>query len=430
MNLLLKGARSLSYSAVLGFSLLTLACSGEGEQARSQSGSPGQGRGAQSTDSADDIVVVDVAIAQSSGESEALTYTGTTEPVQQVSLRSQTQGQLLALTVDVGDFVQAGQVVGQVDEALLLTDVGEAEAELAARQFEVAQAQTELSDAQARVEQVRVEMEQAEVDAARLRSLADEGVIPEQQAELAETNFLATEQIWRSAQEQVRTRQQAIATVQQRVISQQAMVIQARERLADTSVVAPLTGVVMERLAEPGDFVQSGQGILSIGDFQQIHVMVDIPDRDRSQIRLGQSAQVQLDAFPGRSIAGQVTRISPVADATARLIPVEITIPNNDGQVASGLIARVSLSNAATSRLRIPQSALEVSETGDESVVFVMQGSEEDTVVESRSVQLGDRANGHVEILGGLEPGEFYIVRSSKPLQPGQRVQRSLLSDS
>ena len=72
--------------------------------------------------------------------------TGTTQPVQQVSLRSQAEGQLLSLAVDVGDPIQQGQSLANLDSSLLQTDLGEAQAELAARQFEVAQAEAQLAD--------------------------------------------------------------------------------------------------------------------------------------------------------------------------------------------------------------------------------------------------------------------------------------------
>ncbi|MGF1499680.1 MAG: efflux RND transporter periplasmic adaptor subunit [Elainellaceae cyanobacterium] len=374
--------------------------------------------------------VVDVAIAQSDAATGQLSYTGTTRPLQQVSLTSRVEGQLLELLVDVGDRVSSGEAIARLDDDLLLTTVQEAEAELAARQFEVDQAQSQLAEARARVEQARATLQQAEADAKRLQQLARDGAISDQDAELALTNQRTAEQVLLSAQEQVRTRDQAIASAQQRVESQQAILNQTRERLSYARLESPLTGIVLAKAAEPGDVVQPGGTVLEIGDLSEVHVYIDISDRDRSRLSLDQRVEVTLDAFPEQTFTGRVTRISPVADAAARLIPVEITMPNPEGQIGSGLLARVHIDAAPRETVLIPQSSLEVGAAAGEAVVFVVNGEGPSPTVESRTVQLGQRQEELVEVITGLEPGETYVVESDRPLTSGQTVQRSVLSET
>ncbi|MGB3494742.1 MAG: efflux RND transporter periplasmic adaptor subunit [Elainellaceae cyanobacterium] len=425
---------------VLG--LLLLLASGCGgnlpSQAQTERGEPGSEEEA--------VPVVDVRQAEVGTLAGVVTYAGTTAPVQEVSLRSQTEGQLLALSVDAGDFIQAGSPLARIDAALLQTAVSEAEAELAARQFLVAQAEAEVADAQAQVEQARASYEQAEADAERFQSLSSEGAAPEQQAEQAVTAMRTAEQSVRSAQEQVRTRQQAIAAAGRRVASQQAILDQTRERLSFATVNAPLTGVVLQRLAEPGDLIQSGQELLKVGDMSQVHVNVQVSDRDRAQLRIGQPADVQIDALPQQTFSGRITRISPVADETARLIPIEITLANPNGLISSGLLARVNFAASGRSAVVIPTGAMDLfaannsegddatgaktTEAASEATVFVISGTGDDATVEPRRVQLGARANDQVEVVSGLRAGDRYVVRSSSgALQPGQAVRLSLLSD-
>lgn len=373
-------------------------------------------------------VVVDVAVAKP-GTGDARSYTGTTQPVQQVSLRSQAEGQLLSLAVDVGDPIQQGQSLATLDSSLLQTDLGEAQAELAARQFEVAQAEAQLADIRTLIEQARVRLQQAENDAQRLQSLADQGAISTQEAERAQTTLQTAQQALQSAQEQLRTRQQAVSAAQQRVAAQAAMVQQAQRRLSYATLTAPITATVLDRLAEPGDLVQPGQAVLTLGNLNEIQVMVEVADTNRQDFGLGQPALITLDALPGETFTGRVTRISPVADSASRLIPVEITLTNSSNRIGSGMLARVVPTSASTNTILVPQSALETAE-GTENQLFVITQTDDTTTVQPRTVQIGQTANNQVEILSGLSPGEAYVVRSNGPLEAGQVVQRSLTSES
>lgn len=429
---------------------------------------------------ADGPIVVDVAQAQAA-TSEVRRYTGSTQPVRQVSLRSQAEGSLLSLSYNVGDAVSQGQVMGTIEQTLLQTAVGEAEAELAARQFEVTRAEAELADIRTRINQANLDLQQARNDAQRLRTLANEGAIAEQTAEQAETTLGGAQQALTSAQEQVRTREQSVAAAQQRVVAQRAIVQETRQRLSFANLTAPLSGVVLERVVEPGDLVRPGEAVLTLGDLSEVVVVIEVADRNLSDFRLGQSATVALDAFPGETFRGQVTRISPLADRTSRLVPVEITLPNPGGRIGSGLLARVTGLGSSANAVIVPESALSVGEgsggpgnrpgggpgnaqggrpnggqggrpssgqgnsqgnsqasgqggsSGNSGTsgnqIFVLQPQGDSFVATPRPVQIGERSDGQVTILAGLSSGDRYIVRSDQPLTTGAVVQPSLLSD-
>ncbi|MBE9101984.1 efflux RND transporter periplasmic adaptor subunit [filamentous cyanobacterium LEGE 07170] len=376
----------------------------------------------------EEIVAVETAIAQTAAIKTDRELTGTTEPIRQVSLRSQTEGQLVSLAVDVGDRVNQGQSLGQIDDRLLTTQVQQAEAELASRRSAVAEAQAEVSDVQAQVAQLQVQLQQAIADADRLQNLADEGAVTTQQAEQAQTARLAAEQAVRSTEERVRTRQQAVAAAQAQVTAQQATLAEIQQRRAFSALNAPIGGAVLERLRQPGDLVRLGEEILTLGDFRTIKVVVPVSELELALVQVGQSVPVRLDAFPDRTFTGRVERIAPVADTVARLVPVEILLPNNEGLITAGLLARASF-QASPNQVIVPERALDLG-SGEEPVMFVLQQAGETVTVHQRSVEVGDRAQSEVEILNGIEPGETIIVRSSGPLTDGQTVRLSLLSET
>ncbi|MEA5623606.1 efflux RND transporter periplasmic adaptor subunit [Nostoc sp. UHCC 0251] len=423
--------RSLLIPCLVSIGLLTASCGSlPKESAGAQSQQPGGREPGGATP-------VDVAIARTDLLQKSPEYTGNTTPFRIVSLRSQVEARLLALNLDVGDTVKQGQNVGRLDDAILSTELKQAEAELAALKSEVARATNQVSNARADVERARLQVVQAQADSKRQQDLFQAGAIAEQTAQQARTQAQTAAQALRAAQEQVRTEQQAVAAAQGRVLAQQALVAQTKERRSYARLTSPITGIVTEKVTEPGNLLQAGSEVLKIGDFNRVKVVVQVSELELAQIQVGQSVQVRLDAFPNETLTGRVTRISPAADATARLIPVEVVIPNTQSKIGSGLLARVNFENQTQQRVVVPQTAIQKQAGGAEGeqenrsgTLFVVKETEGKTKVASRAVNLGKRADGKVEILSGLQPGERYVVRSGQPLKDGGAVRLSILSET
>lgn len=387
---------------------------------------------------------VDVAIARTMPLQQTVEYTGTTQPYRQVSLRSQAEGTVLDLTVDVGDRVTQGQTVGQLNDAVLTAAVVEAQAEVAARQAEVAEANAEVSTAQTLVEEQRLRLQQTRSDLARLELLFREGAIAAQAVETARTAAGTAQQALRSTEAQVRTRKQAVTAIQRRVIAQQAIVAQEKERQSQTQLISPVTGSVLERVTEPGNLAQPGSEILKLGDFNQVKVGVQVSERELGTIRTGQPVQVRLDAFPKQAIAGRISRISPAADPTSRLIPIEVIIPNPDERIGSGLLARVNFAQRTIARVVVPEIALQAdkdrrsrspssggqasSRPQTQGNIFIIANAGKPTV-SARPVTLGKRLDGQVEVISGLGVGDRYVIRSSKALKDSDPVKLSIVSE-
>jgi HlyD family secretion protein len=425
----------LIIACVLSVGLLTVGCAADKKDAAE---AQPQSQGATS------VTPVDVAVARTDVLRQQSEYIGTTVPFRTVSLRSQIQGQLLGLTVDVGNSVKQGQNLGQVDDALLVTALNQAEAELAALKSEVVRASTQVNNARAEVERLRLELVQSEADAKRQEGLFKQGAIAQQIAEQSRTKVRTETQELRAAQSQVSNEQQAVATAQGRVVAQQSVVNEAKKRRAYAKLISPITGVVSEKISEPGNFLQPGGEVIKISDFNRVKVAVQVSELELAKIRVGQSVQVRLDAFANQTYAGRVARISPAADVTARLVPVEVEIPNSNSNIGSGLLARVNFQGTASPRIVILQSAVDAGgqnkgQSGQansqptnqprQAKVFVLSEGEKPTVA-ARNVTLGESVDGKVEVLSGLQPGERFVTRSGKPLKEGEPVRISILSEN
>ena len=385
------------------------------------------------------ITAVDTAIAKKAPLKKELFYTGTTVPFRKISVRSQVEGQLLALNVDIGDKLSKGYIVGLIDDTLLKTSLNQAEAELAALNSEVARANTQVSNALTEVERARLELQQAASDARRQEKLLSEGAIAKQTAEQARTAAQTAAKAVRLAEKRVQTEREAVAAAKGRVVAQKAVVAQAKERKSYTKLTSPITGVVLERIIEPGNLVQPGNEIIKIGDFSSVKIEVQVSELELGKLEIGQSVKVLLDAFRNREYIGTLKRISPAANTTARLIPAEVVIPNIEGKIGSGLLARVSFQNTERLQVVVPLRAIntevrkgikeEELNQNLQSTVFVVKEDGKNFKVQARRVILGERADNKVEIISGLQSEESYVVRSSKPLKDGEKVRLSILSE-
>ncbi len=379
---------------------------------------------------AEEIVAVNTEVVQVGTFEAGLTFTGTTQPVQTVALRSRVNGQVTALTVDVGNAVANGDILARQDADLLTVAVNQAQAELQARQSEVAQAKAAVSDAQTAYNSAQVQLQQAQTEANRLTKLAADGAVSIQTAEQAQLTVDTGQQVLQSTQEQIRTRQAAVSAAEGRVSAQQAVVDQTQERLSYAVVRSPLSGTVIERFVEVGDYAETGDELMQIGDLSRIKVVIEVSDRDLAQVSVGQPVEVQLDALPGEAISGRITRIAPAADPTSRLIPVEVTIPNDTGRIGSGLLARVTLAGAGSDRVAIPPRALDVATAENPTLYVVTDVNDQAATVQARPVEIGRENDSRVEIVSGLQAGEVIVVRSSGDLSDGQVVNLSILSET
>lgn len=371
-----------------------------------------------------------------------LTYTGTTAPAQDVTLKAEVTGTLVEMAVNVGDAVQPGKYLAQLDDKLLNAQVREEQARLASLEAELIETETEFSESKARLEQAKVEQSQTQLDNQRVQSLGEEGAIAQQEVDLAQTTLNSAQTVVQAAEEQVQSRQAAVSAAQQRVEAQKEILRQTKTQQANTIFTAPIQGKVLEKFVEPGSTIQVGDRLLRLGNFNTLTITLQISELDIATIRVGQTVSVTLDAFPESTFAGRITQISPEADPISRLIPIEITLPNTNTQIGSGLLARVAIAPSSIETIVIPKSSLTIGQEPEEldsdngktqslARVFVVIKDEDDSTqatVTERTVELGEESDRLVEITSGLKIGDQIVARSHQPLVDGQVVRLSILS--
>jgi Cu(I)/Ag(I) efflux system membrane fusion protein len=169
-------------------------------------------------------------------------------------------------------------------------------------------------------------------------------------------------------------------------------------------------GVVLEKTAVRGMRFMPGETLFRIADLSRVWLVADVFEQDLGLVRLGQRAEVAVNALPGRPFSGTVGFIYPALTAESRTGKVRIELDNRDGLLRPNLYATVHLNAdvAATPQLAVPDSAL--LDTGTRQIVLVEAGEGR---YEPREVTVGVRADGFIQIAGGLAEGERVVVRAN-----------------
>lgn len=191
----------------------------------------------------------------------------------------------------------------------------------------------------------------------------------------------------------------------------------AQAQLDKTVLRAPFEGVLGLRYVSVGEYVQSGQPIVSLDDTDLLKVDFRVPEVFSSNLMIGQTVEVGVDAAPERTFYGKVYAIDPRVDASGRSLLIRGKIPNSDRLLRPGMFARVLLViEEKLNALMIPEQAI-ISQGGGQIVYKVVDGK----VVEV-AVTVGLRRRGLVEIKEGLTPGDTVITAGQIKVRPGSPV--------
>jgi Cu(I)/Ag(I) efflux system membrane fusion protein len=192
---------------------------------------------------------------------------------------------------------------------------------------------------------------------------------------------------------------------------------------ATVPVVAPQGGQVVEKMAIEGARVGAGEPLYRLVDFSHVWAIGEVYEQDLPLVQIGQMAEVELDAFPAERFKGEVSFIYPSLTAATRTAKVRIELDNPDGKLKAGMYASVLLSADMTDAdvLSVPENA--ILDTGKRQTVLVERGEGR---YEPREVQVGRRADGYVEVLGGVAKGEKVVVSANFLIDAESNLQAAL----
>jgi RND family efflux transporter MFP subunit len=401
--------------AVAGFMVYGL---GRAETPAGDAGAPGGGRGGQTGGRGGPRppMPVEFATAKRAPLSERVLVVGSLIGAATVQAVPKINGRLATVNVHLGDPVRRGQIIAKVEDREIQEQVRQAEAS-----YQVAQATIRQRDADLKLAQTNLE---------RNKSLLDRQLLPKQTYDDTDARHQAAEAQLDLAKAQF---EQAKSRLEELKIN-----------LSNTVISSPVDGFVGKRFLDPGASVSPNVPVASIVDIRTVRMVANMVEKDVKRVTVGTQAAVEVDAFPGETFSGRVSRIAPVFDPATRTAEMEIEVPNAGYRLKPGMYARVQLTvSVRPDAITVPNNAVVI--VSGKPGVFVAgppaQGRGEAAAPTSGQgnrgaagagaaafsakfmpVETGIRDGDRVEIVAGLSDGMQVVTTGAGGLKDGDRI--------
>ena len=338
---------------------------------------------------------------------------GTLAAQEDVVVSAEVAGRVSRLVKDLGDRVEQGTPLIELDRERL--------------QYRVDTQRATLDEARARygasgdgvlppldrvptVMSAAAQLADAQQQLDRAKSLASRQLLAQSDLDAAQTKFDTAKA----------AHDAALASARQLRgdIEAQTSALQLAERdLRDSIIRAPFDGYVAERLVSEGQYLQPQASVMRIVRLHPLKLTADVPEKFAPWLQTGRPIQIRVDAYPDQVFAGTIVRISPAVDLKSRAFAIEGEVPNPDGKLKPGTFARVQIATDRVDRAVMVPAASIQSRYGTNRVFEVQKGQ-----LVGREIVLGDRLGDRVEVAQGLKAGTSIVSADVEQLADGMRV--------
>ena len=305
-------------------------------------------------------VTVETALAEQRVLQETIEAVGTTRARQSIEIVPEVDGRLTSLGITPGAHVVKGEVLARLDDTIQQADLTEAEA-----------------------------------------------ILVEQRQTLERTRQLRLTNAVSQAAEQ-----EAVA----RLAEAEAKVDRARRRLEDRTIIAPFAGMVGLTNYDVGARVTEGQVLTRLDDLSEVEVEFSLPETVFARVRPGQTLIARSAAFAERDFEGTIDVVDSRIDPVSRAFRTRARIPNSDGTLPAGMFLSLTLVLSQQDHVTVPEESLIFQAA--ETYVFLVEGGK----AIRRTVTTGQRKDGYIAILTGLDVGDEVITRGLQRVRDGSML--------
>jgi multidrug efflux pump subunit AcrA (membrane-fusion protein) len=374
---------------------------------------PVAGCGPKAKNAADDPVPVQVRTPQQVHEPAAVVASGEVEANVTSLCAFQQGGRVARVLVEEGQAVRKGQLLAELDASDYQNAFDAATGQAQAAEAVDRKAQAGLRTQE--LEQARIDYKQQLDQYKRMKFLYEHQSLPAYDFNKVEASFKAAEQRYQMAEQGTRKEDKESATGQAKAATAQEH--EARKRLSDTRLLAPIAGFVGMKKIEVGNTVAAGAPVFSVLDLEPVKVRVGIPESEIGKVKMGGRAIVTIPSLNGQQFEGKVETVGVAADPASRTYTVKIAVPNHEHVLKAGMVAEARiLSDQQVNALTVPGDAI-VHDAHGVTLLYVLDASR--GRVYGRRVEPGLPIGNEVEIKSGLQPQEQVVIAGQQNVREG-----------
>jgi RND family efflux transporter MFP subunit len=338
-------------------------------------------------------------------DQNVLKLPGTMQALTEAPILARADGYLKRRLADIGDRVEAGRVLAEIDAPELDQQIHQAEAA-------IEQAQAAMEQAQASLAQGKANRELARITADRMKRLVEKGISPQQDGDQAQAQLAAQDANVQALEKAILAQRSNLAAVKANL-----------SRLQDVQgyrvVKAPFAGVITQRNVDVGALVSTGTTLLyRIAQIGTLRTYVNVPQASVNAVRVGQPATLTVSHLPGRTFRGTIARTANALDPASRTMLVEVDVPNVDGALFPGTYAEVDLSGSRPDPpLVVPAAAILFRSDGAQ--VAIVQS---DQTVHLQKISVWRDYGDRVEILQGISEGTVIVAVPGDAAREGAKI--------
>jgi len=369
------------------------------------------------------LLTVNIVTPQRAPAKTELLLPGNIQAVQEATLYARVDGYLSQRLVDIGDRVEAGQLLAEIDAPEIDRDLDQARANLAQSKSAYMQARANVEQARAAMVQQQTNSNFNRISAQRWNELQREGAVARQNYDEKQSAYDASQASVRASQSVMAANQANVESSMATISANLANVKRAESKQAYKQIIAPFAGIITARNVDTGALITAGSGgsnavwLYKIAQPQTLRIFVDLPQTYVASIRPGLPAEIQVREFPNQVFNGRVTRTASALDSTARTLRTEVQVSNAGLQLLPGMYAQVKFGlNRSQTPLMVPANALVVRQKTQVAIVGA------DQKVHFQDVTIARDYGTEVEIASGLQGGERLIVNPTDDIAEGVTV--------
>jgi RND family efflux transporter MFP subunit len=297
---------------------------------------------------------------------------GTLAADEQATLSFKVAGRLNLLRVDLGSSVRKGQTIGELETTDFKGRLQQAEAAMQQARVRLGlpprgdddRIETENTSL---VKQARALLDEARLNLDRTKQLVQQGIQSKAELDRVESAFKVADSRYQDALEEVRNRQGVL-------LQRRSELALARQQLAETVLYSPFDGAVREKRTSMGEYLAAGTPVVTIVRLHPLRLRVEVPERDATGIRVGQSVRVVVEGDEGQNYSGRVARMSPAFQEQSRTLIIEAEVDNQQGKLRPGSFAKAEIQTTSTADVVMVPAAAIVTFAGIQKVFTAKDG--------------------------------------------------------